>query len=114
MTDVIWRVAGREGGWFTVELAAFADGGSLLDQLTAREVKVTPDGREERDDGGERHEGRTPAEDRGHGNLSVGGTRDYLPAGRRTVTSASKISFGSPRSARVFSIAPTVRAGVPR
>ena len=50
VTDAIWRVAGREGGWFTVELAAFADGESLLDQLTAREVKVTPDGREERDE----------------------------------------------------------------
>jgi len=48
VNDAIWRVAGRDGGWFTVELAAVADGRSLLDQLTAREVKVTPDGREER------------------------------------------------------------------
>jgi hypothetical protein len=48
LNDAIWRVAGRDGGWFTVELAAVADGRSLLDQLTAREVKVTPDGREER------------------------------------------------------------------
>jgi hypothetical protein len=35
LSDAIWRVAGREGGWFTVELAAFADGRNLLDQLTA-------------------------------------------------------------------------------
>ena len=41
-------MAGRVAGWFTVELAGFADGRSLLDQLTAREVCVTPDGREER------------------------------------------------------------------
>jgi len=28
--DHIWRVAGRDGRWFTVELAAFADGRSIL------------------------------------------------------------------------------------
>ena len=48
LNDAVWRVAGRDGGWLTVELAAFADGRNLLDQLTAREVQVTPDGREER------------------------------------------------------------------
>ena len=47
LNDALWRVAAREGGWFTVELAAVADGQSLLDQLNAREVTVTPDGREE-------------------------------------------------------------------
>ena len=26
LNDHIWRVAGRSGGWFTVEMAAFADG----------------------------------------------------------------------------------------
>lgn len=46
--DGIWRVAGREGGWFTVELAAFADGRNVLEQLNALETRVTPDGREER------------------------------------------------------------------
>ena len=48
LNDAIWRVAGRDGGWFTVELAACADGRSLLEGLTAREVKVTADGSEER------------------------------------------------------------------
>ena len=48
LNDAIWRVAGRDDGWFTVELAACADGRSLLEGLTAREVKVTPDGSEER------------------------------------------------------------------
>jgi hypothetical protein len=48
INDVIWRVARREGGWFTVELAGLADGQSLLEQLNAKEVPVTPDGREER------------------------------------------------------------------
>jgi hypothetical protein len=48
LNDAIWRVAGRDGGCFTVELAAFADGRNILGQLTAQEVKVTPDGREER------------------------------------------------------------------
>jgi hypothetical protein len=48
VNDAIWRVAGRDGGWFTVELAAFADGRSLLDQLMGSEVKVTADGRDER------------------------------------------------------------------
>lgn len=48
ISDFIWRVAGRDGGWLTVELAAFADGQSLRDQLNAQEVKVLPDGREER------------------------------------------------------------------
>lgn len=47
LNDVIWRVAGRDGGCFTVELAAFADGRNILGQLAAQEVKVTPDGREE-------------------------------------------------------------------
>jgi hypothetical protein len=48
LNDAIWRVAGRDGGCFTVELAAFADGRNILGQLAAQEVKVTPDGREER------------------------------------------------------------------
>jgi hypothetical protein len=48
LNDGIWRVAGREDGWFTVELAAFADGRSMLEQLNALEVRVTPDGHEER------------------------------------------------------------------
>ena len=47
INDVIWRVAGREGGRFTVELAGLADGQSLLDQLNAKEVAVTPDCRAE-------------------------------------------------------------------
>lgn len=46
--EAIWRVAARDRGWFTVELAAAPDGRSLLDLLGTREVKVTPDGREER------------------------------------------------------------------
>ncbi|HEY5232211.1 MAG TPA: hypothetical protein VIK35_01580 [Verrucomicrobiae bacterium] len=50
LNDAIWRVAAREDGMFTVELAAFADGRSLFEQLTAQEVKVTPDGRAERDE----------------------------------------------------------------
>ena len=48
LNDVVWRVAARDGGWFTVELAATADGKNLLDLWNAREVKVTPEGREER------------------------------------------------------------------
>ncbi|HEY5042152.1 MAG TPA: hypothetical protein VIK53_09130 [Verrucomicrobiae bacterium] len=48
LNDAIWRVAGRDGGGFTVELAAFADGRNIFGQLAAQEVKVTPDGREER------------------------------------------------------------------
>ena len=36
VNDVIWRVAGREDGWFTVELAGFTDGRSLWQQLTAQ------------------------------------------------------------------------------
>jgi hypothetical protein len=48
VNESIWRVAGRDGGWFTVEFAGFIDGRDVLDQLNAREVKVTPDGREER------------------------------------------------------------------
>lgn len=47
VNEAIWRVAGREGGWFTVELAGFADGRGLRDQLTAHEAKVTANGREE-------------------------------------------------------------------
>ena len=48
--DAIWRVAGRDGGCFTVELATFADENSVLEQLAAQEVKVTPDGREVREE----------------------------------------------------------------
>jgi hypothetical protein len=48
INDVIWRVAGREGGRFTVELAGLADGQSLSELLTGKEVAVTPDGRAER------------------------------------------------------------------
>jgi len=48
VSDGIWRVAGREGGWLTVELAAFADGRSLMELLQGLPVQVTPDGREDR------------------------------------------------------------------
>ena len=48
VSDGIWRVAGREDGWLTVELAAFADGPSLMELLKGLPVQVTPDGREER------------------------------------------------------------------
>jgi hypothetical protein len=47
INDVIWRVAGREGGRFTVELAGLADGQSLSGLLSGKEVAVTPDGRAE-------------------------------------------------------------------
>ncbi len=46
--DVIWRIAAREAGWFTVELAGFTDGRSLLDNLKGENVTVTPDGKEAR------------------------------------------------------------------
>jgi hypothetical protein len=48
LNDAIWRVAGREAGWFTVELAAFADGQNVLEQLNVREALVTAAAREER------------------------------------------------------------------
>ncbi len=48
VNDIIWRVAGREAGWFTVELVGATDGRSLLDNLTGQEVMVTPDGKESR------------------------------------------------------------------
>jgi len=47
-SETIWRVAGREGGFFLFELAGFADGRSILDALTQQPVAVTPDGREEK------------------------------------------------------------------
>ena len=46
--DFIWRVARREGGMFTVELAGLADGQSWSALPSGREVAVTPDGRAER------------------------------------------------------------------
>lgn len=46
VNDIIWRVAGRQDGWFTLELAGFADGQSILDHLNGQKVMVTPDGKE--------------------------------------------------------------------
>lgn len=46
LNDHIWRVAGRDGRFLTVELAAFADGRNFLKEMLGMEV--TPDGREER------------------------------------------------------------------
>ena len=46
LNDAIWRVTGRDGGWFTVELAACADGRNVFGRLKDG-VKVTVDGREE-------------------------------------------------------------------
>jgi len=48
VNDFIWRVAGREGGWFTVELAGVADGQDMFKQLLGREELVTPDGKVEK------------------------------------------------------------------
>lgn len=48
ISDFIWRVAGREGGMFTVELAGLADGQSVSGLLSGKEVAVMPDGRAER------------------------------------------------------------------
>ena len=48
MTDHIWRVAAREAGFFTVELAGFADGHSILEAFQKQAVTVTPEGKEER------------------------------------------------------------------
>jgi hypothetical protein len=48
--EFIWRVAARDGGWFTVELAGVAEGFSLLDLLAGEKMPVLPDGREERRD----------------------------------------------------------------
>lgn len=47
INDAIWRVARREGGKFTVELAGVADGQSLSGLLGGKEVAVTPEGRPE-------------------------------------------------------------------
>jgi hypothetical protein len=47
MASCMWRVAGREAGWFTVEMAAFADGSNLLSP-PAEESWVLSDGSEER------------------------------------------------------------------
>jgi hypothetical protein len=44
LTDHIWRVAKREGRFFTVELAAFADGRDVFQQLAG--IAVLPDGEE--------------------------------------------------------------------
>lgn len=44
LVDHIWRVAKRDGRFFTVELAAFADGRNLFNELAG--VAVTPDGEE--------------------------------------------------------------------
>ncbi len=48
VNDHIWRVAARDGAWFTVELAAFADGRNILKDLAGQEVLVTADGAKER------------------------------------------------------------------
>jgi hypothetical protein len=48
INDHIWRVAARDGAWFTVELAAFADGRNILKELAGQEVLVTAEGKEER------------------------------------------------------------------
>jgi hypothetical protein len=45
-----WRVATRERGWFTVELAGMTDSRSALELLEGRKIPVLPDGREERRD----------------------------------------------------------------
>ncbi|MBI4328092.1 MAG: hypothetical protein HY674_22910 [Chloroflexi bacterium] len=50
--DFVWRVAAREGGWLTVELAALAEGRSLADLLAGKEVLVTPDGQADREEPG--------------------------------------------------------------
>ena len=47
LTDHIWRVGAREGGFFTVELAGFADGTSFLSEFKKLPVGVTPEGNEE-------------------------------------------------------------------
>lgn len=44
LTDHIWRVAKREGRFFTVELAAFADGTDVFRELAG--IAVTADGEE--------------------------------------------------------------------
>ncbi len=44
LADHIWRVAKREGRFFTVELAAFADGRDVFKELAG--LVVTPDGEE--------------------------------------------------------------------
>ena len=47
INDHIWRVAARDGAWFTIELAGFADGRNVLKELAGLEVPVTPEGQEE-------------------------------------------------------------------
>jgi hypothetical protein len=42
--DVIWRVAARDGRWFTVEMAALFDGRETRRELEQLPVAVTPDG----------------------------------------------------------------------
>lgn len=48
--EVVWRVAARDGRWFTVELAALYDGREIHRQLRELPVIVTPDGKEQRAD----------------------------------------------------------------
>ena len=46
VSSSIWRVAAREGRWFTVEIAGFSDGGAIFDELEELPVMVLPDGTE--------------------------------------------------------------------
>jgi hypothetical protein len=46
--DCIWRVAAREAGWFTVELAGFTESRNKLRDLIKPDVLVTSDGQIER------------------------------------------------------------------
>ena len=45
--EFIWRVAGRDAGWFTVEFAGVADGRNLIKELGQLAVTVTAEGTEE-------------------------------------------------------------------
>jgi hypothetical protein len=48
--DHVWRVAAREGRWFTIEMAGLAEGTKISGELEKRPVAVTPDGREGREE----------------------------------------------------------------
>ena len=45
--EVVWRVAARQGRWFTVEMAALYDGRDTHREVRGQPVVVTPDGKEE-------------------------------------------------------------------
>jgi hypothetical protein len=47
--NCVWRVAAREGRWFTIEMAGLADGSNILGDMAKRPVAVTPDGCEEQE-----------------------------------------------------------------